>query len=138
MIWIGCIKFIHVLPISNKTKRLIDAITSNNGYRWKISLMILTDWLPYPKSRDAIASKNDSRPDQITVSKSPAVWYQEDVIKVLRRHKGTTNYKSTFIIQLKIGLICIGYITTKLSFICPISFRIYIYLLRAGFGWFIL
>jgi len=29
----------------------------------------------------------NSRPDQITISKSPAVWYQEDVLKVLRRHK---------------------------------------------------
>ena len=48
--------------VKNKTKRLIDAITSNNGYGWKISLMILTDLLPYPKSRDAIASKNQTSP----------------------------------------------------------------------------
>ena len=30
----------------------------------------------------------DTRPDQITVSKSPSVWFQKDVLKVLRRHKG--------------------------------------------------
>ena len=26
--------------------------------------------------------------DQLTLAKSPAVWYQNDVIKVLKRHKG--------------------------------------------------
>ena len=40
---------------------LIDAITSNIGFSWNNRLMILTelltDWLPYPKYRDAIASK---------------------------------------------------------------------------------
>ena len=44
----------------NKTKSLLDTIASNNGYRRNICCyrLMVTDWLPYPKSRDAIASKS--------------------------------------------------------------------------------
>ena len=41
-----------------KTKCLKYAVTSNDGHGEKNRLMILTYCLPYPKSRDAIASKN--------------------------------------------------------------------------------
>ena len=43
----------------NKTKRLIDTIASNNGYRRNLPYAnLFTHLLSYPKSRDAIASKN--------------------------------------------------------------------------------
>ena len=42
----------------NKTKSLLDAITSNNGYTQKMPYAIsLTHLLSYPNSKDAIASK---------------------------------------------------------------------------------
>ena len=44
--------------VKNKTKRLIDTIASYNGYREKMAKWSLTYLLSYPKSRDAIASKN--------------------------------------------------------------------------------
>ena len=57
----------NLVQTKNKTKRLIDAITSNNGYGRKIGLIILpyllTHLLSYPQSRDAIASKNVSYVD---------------------------------------------------------------------------
>ena len=51
------VKLYAIRSETNKTKHLIDVITSNNGYRWKIGLIILTHRLSYPQSRDAIASK---------------------------------------------------------------------------------
>ena len=48
----------------NKTKRLIDTIASNNGYR-RNSVEPYSNWLTYllsyPQSRDAIASKKRGR-----------------------------------------------------------------------------
>ena len=61
---------VKYLSQDNKTKRLIDAITSKNGYRQKIGLIILTQWLPYPKSRDAIASKK-THPTNPTINNFP-------------------------------------------------------------------
>ena len=47
---------IHFKNQFNKTKSLLDAITSNNVYSVSV-----TQSLSYPKSRDAIASKNHSK-----------------------------------------------------------------------------
>ena len=43
----------------NKTKHLIDAITSYNGYIWNDEEIILTYSLSYPISKVAISSKNN-------------------------------------------------------------------------------
>ena len=53
-----CIIFLKI-ALNNKTKSLIDTIASNNGYRWDYAICKLTLSLSYPKSRDAIASKNN-------------------------------------------------------------------------------
>ena len=42
-----------------KTKHLIDAITSYNGYIWNDEEIILTYSLSYPISKVAISSKNN-------------------------------------------------------------------------------